>query len=238
MPDSINHPECVILLHGLARSSFSMQVIENALTQQGYCVININYPSRHLPIAKLASIAIEEGLRKCHEKKSHSIYFVTHSLGGILVRQYTQHNDIPWLKRVVMLGPPNQGSEAVDKLKNIPGYSLVNGPAGHELGTAEHDLPKKLGPVNFELGIIAGSKSLNPILSSLLTGEDDGKVSVENTKIEGMQDFITLPITHTFMMRDKETIRQIIFFLQQGKFDHSSDQPDSVKNSANRHTGY
>ena len=212
---------CVILLHGLARSSLSMQVMEFVLKKQGYCVTNINYPSRQLPISELASIAIEEGLRKCRLHPPETIHFVTHSLGGILVRQYLQQNSIPELKRVVMLGPPNQGSEAVDKLKHFQVYRLVNGPAGYDLGTSEQDTPKKLGPVNFELGVIAGKKSMNPLLSSLITGEDDGKVSVESTKIEGMNDFITLPITHTFMMLNRETIRQTIHFLKSGCFDHS-----------------
>lgn len=217
-----NQSTCVILLHGLARTRLSMQVMEFVLKKQGYCVININYPSRQLPIVELASIAIDEGLRKCSPKKPDTIHFVTHSLGGILVRQYTQQHNIPDLKRVVMLGPPNQGSEAVDKLKHLPVYGLVNGPAGLELGTSDEDLPKKLGPVNFELGVIAGSKSLNPLLSSLISGQDDGKVSVESTKIEGMKDFITLPITHTFMMLNRETIHQTIYFLQHGNFDHST----------------
>lgn len=222
MSKSAKKSSCVILLHGLARTSLSMKVMETALTKQGYYVANVSYPSRHLPVAELASIAIQEGLQRCFQHNSKAIHFVTHSLGGILVRQYTQLQSIPGLKRVVMLGPPNQGSEVVDKLKNLPGYTLVHGPAGHELGTAEHDLPKKLGPVQFELGVIAGEKSLNPILSRLLPGQNDGKVSVENTKIEGMKDFITLPITHTFMMRNRETIRQTIHFLKYGIFDHST----------------
>lgn len=220
MVDSVHQSECVILLHGLARTSLSMQTMQKALLDSGYGVINVNYPSRHLPIAKLASIAIENGLQQSRLKKYQTIHFVTHSLGGILVRQFTQNQTIPGLKRVVMLGPPNQGSHAVDKLKNIPGFKLINGPAGQELGTNEYDLPKKLGAVSFELGVIAGSKSINPLLSSLFPGEDDGKVSVENTKIEGMQDFISLPITHTFMMKNHETIRQTLHFLNHGRFDH------------------
>jgi len=220
MNEKGNQSCCVILLHGLARTHLSMQAIETALKKQGYSVANINYPSRHLPIAELASFAIENGLKKCLQKQCTSIYFVTHSLGGILVRQYTHYQNIPGLKRVVMLGPPNQGSHVVDKLKKLPGYALFNGPAGLELGTTEYDKPKKLGPVNFDLGVIAGKKSFNPLLSSLLPGQNDGKVSVENTKIDGMQDFITLPITHTFMMWNKQTIHQTLYFLEHGCFDH------------------
>lgn len=215
-----NQSECVILLHGLARTRLSMQMLDTSLSNQGYVVVNINYPSRKLPIADLATVAIEQGLSKCHKQQCKKIHFVTHSLGGILVRQYTQNNTIPKLNRVVMLGPPNQGSEAVDRLKNLPGYSLVQGPAGLELGTTDNDVPKQLGPVNFELGVIAGKRSINPLLSSLIPGQDDGKVSVESTKTQGMKDFITLPITHTFMMWSPESIHQTLYFLKHGIFDH------------------
>ncbi len=222
MTQSDHKSECVILLHGLARTYLSMQCMQSALQKQGYFVANVNYPSRKLPIAELATIAIEAGLNKCHQQNLQNIHFATHSLGGILVRQYSEQQVICGLQRVVMLGPPNQGSEAVDKLKNVPGYTLVNGPAGQQLGTSDDDLPKKLGPVDFELGVIAGKRSLNPILSSLLTGQDDGKVAVENTRVEGMKDFIILPITHTFMMRNKQTIRQTLYFLEHGYFDHQN----------------
>ncbi len=220
MSQTNHQSECVILLHGLARTHLSMSSMESVLKKNGYYVANINYPSRKLPISDLASIAIEEGLNQCRKQNLETIHFVTHSLGGILVRQYTHLHVIPELKRVIMLGPPNKGSETVDKLKNLPGFTLINGPAGHELGTAESDLPNKLGPVNFELGVIAGKRSINPILSSLIEGQDDGKVSVEHTKIEGMKDFIALPTTHTFMMRNQQTIHQTLYFLDHGVFDH------------------
>ena len=119
-----------------------------------------------------------------------------------------------------MLGPPNQGTEVVDRLRHIPMFNWLHGPAGSQLGTAQEDPPKKLGAVDFELGVIAGIRSINPLLSTLLTGQNDGKVSVENTKIEGMNDFITLPSTHTFMMRNSKVIYQVIHFLRFGQFDH------------------
>ncbi|MGH1441155.1 MAG: esterase/lipase family protein [Cellvibrionaceae bacterium] len=208
--------DCVILLHGLTRSADSMQKIDKALSDLAYQTININYPSTQFDIPTLAVNAIEPALTKCLPQ--NKVHFVTHSLGGILVRyyfnQYKAHN----LGRVVMIGPPNQGSEVVDKLKNIPGFYLINGPAGLQLGTDQESMPNKLGKANFELGIIAGSRSINLLLSSLIPGEDDGKVSIERSKLDGMSDHIILPVTHPFMMKDKEVIAQVIFFLKNGYF--------------------
>jgi len=211
--------QCVILLHGLARSAASMDKMETKLREGGFQTVNQDYPSREFPIKTLALLAIEPALADCRQKKAGSIHFVTHSLGGILVRQYLLENAIPELHRVVMLGPPNQGSEAVDELQKSPGFDWINGPAGHQLGTGRDSIPRKLGPANFTLGVIAGSSSINPILSQMLPGKDDGKVTVEGTKIEGMDDFIVLPVSHPFLMRDRTAISQTVHFLQYGAFE-------------------
>jgi len=195
-----------------------MQQLQAALENEKFTVANIDYPSREKSIEALAKTAVANGIDQCREQSADSIHFVTHSLGGILVRQYFQTNDLDRLGRVVMLGPPNAGSEAVDKLKDLPGFELLYGPAGEQLGTSETALPAQLGPVDFELGIIAGSSSINLILSSLIPGQDDGKVSVENTKVEGMSGFVTLPVTHPFMMRNSSVIDETIHFLSYGKF--------------------
>ncbi len=215
--------QCVILLHGLARTHLSMQPMQQALQKAGYCVVNIDYPSRRLPIEELAFIAVEQGLQQCRKHCGDgSIHFVTHSLGGILVRQYLTRHTLQNLGYVVMLAPPNQGTEAVDFLRKLPGYQWLNGPAGLQLGTTSEDVPRKLGPVNFELGVIAGEISFNPILSSMISSPDDGKVSVQNTQVEGMRDFITLPVNHTFIMRSKQAHRQTLHFLQHGCFKHEN----------------
>jgi pimeloyl-ACP methyl ester carboxylesterase len=209
-------------LHGLARTYLSMHPIQQVLQKAGYCVVNIDYPSRRLPIEELAFIAVEQGLQQCQKHcADDGIHFVTHSLGGILVRQYLHQHTLHNLGRVVMLAPPNQGTEAVDFLRKLPGYQWINGPAGLQLGTTAQDVPKKLGPVNFELGVIAGEISFNPILSSMISSPDDGKVSVKNTRVEGMQDFITLPVNHTFIMRSKQAHLQTLHFLQHGCFKHA-----------------
>lgn len=211
---------CVILLHGLARSSNSMIPMSEALQTQHYAVVNVDYPSRDFPIATLAELAITPALKQCRELKASAIHFVTHSLGGILLRQYLSKQTIPELKRVVMLAPPNKGSEVVDNLKSLPPFVWLNGPAGTELGTASTSLPNRLGPVDFDLGVIAGTTSINLLLSLYLPNPDDGKVSVESTKIDGMRDFITMPVSHPFIMKDDEAITQSIYYLTHGKFLH------------------
>lgn len=212
--------EEVILLHGLCRTSQSMVKMENALTVAGYKVRNVNYPSRTACIEKLADDAIGKVINDCQRDSVSKINFVTHSLGGILVRSYLMRHQIPNLGRVVMLAPPNLGSEVVDKLGWTFIFKWLNGPAGKEVGTGENSVPNQLGPANFPVGIIAGDRSMNWINSFLIPGRDDGKVSVARTKVAGMGDHIVIHATHPFIMKNREAIRQTIQFLRIGSFDH------------------
>jgi triacylglycerol lipase len=214
--------EEVILLHGLCRTSGSMLKMELALTEAGYKVRNVDYPSRTTTIQKLADDAIGKAVGDCQRNGATKVDFVTHSLGGILVRSYLARHSIPSLGRVVMLAPPNQGSEVVDKLGWLFLFKWINGPAGNELGTDKNSTPNKLGPANFPVGIIAGDRSINWINSSLIHGSDDGKVSVERTKLAGMSDHIVIHATHPFIMRNREAIRQTIQFLRMGNFSWES----------------
>ncbi len=197
------------------------------LDTAGFSVINLGYPSRKHPVEALAPLAINPALEACQRLQAERIHFVTHSLGGILLRHYMQEiqeNPIENLGRTVMLGPPNQGSEVVDKLGTMPGFNAVNGPAGRQLGTDENAITTRLGAVDFEVGVIAGYRSINLFLSTLIPGNDDGKVSVDATKVEGMKDFISLPTTHPMMMRNKTVMRQVKFFLTNGQF-YRPDNP-------------
>lgn len=212
--------ECVVLLHGLARTSSSMRDLEERLGEEQYAVVNVDYPSRHKKIEELSEIAVEKGLQFCRQKKAQRIHFVTHSLGGILVRYYLAHRKIPELGRVVMLAPPNQGSKVVDEFSEYPGYGLINGPAGYQLGTDENSIPLKLGPADFEVGIIAGDRTFNPILSTAFMEPNDGKVAVEATKLEGMKDFLLVHHSHPFIMTSREVIGQVVHFLKHGFFLH------------------
>jgi pimeloyl-ACP methyl ester carboxylesterase len=211
--------ECVVLLHGLARTSSSLDVMQEALEEDGYLTANIDYPSREHEIVALATLAVGEGLASCRAGENvEKIHFVTHSLGGILVRQYLSTETVDELGRVVMLGPPNQGSNAVDDLEGVPGFDWLNGPAGHQLGKGEASVPLALGPVDFELGVIAGNRTIDPITSAVLDDPDDGKVSVEDTKIDGMDDFVIVEHSHAFMMRMQQPIDLTKKFLRTGSF--------------------
>lgn len=211
----------VILLHGLARTHRSMRKLETALKQQGYLTINLSYPSTSKDIKTLANEIIPNALAKC--PKGARINFVTHSMGGILLRQYLSEHTIKNLNHTVMLGPPNKGSEIVDKLGSWWLFKRINGPAGQQLSTDKSSKPNQLGPANFKLGIIAGSNNFNPLLSSLLPTPHDGKVTVESSKLKGMTDHITLPVNHTFMMNKQSVIDQTVHFLKHGQFNHSTD---------------
>lgn len=213
--DSAND-ECVVLLHGLARVSNSMSELETKLQRAGYSTSNINYPSRRFTIAELAEDAVGRGIENCRQQEANEIHFVAHSLGGILVRQYLYANDLSEMGRAVMLGTPNRGAGIVDEIGNWPGFGFL-GPSARELSAAE-GIVNSLGPVDFELGVIAGNVSINPLGKLLLGESNDSVVTVESTKVDGMKDHLVLPVIHTIMMRNNTVIDHTIHFLKTGEF--------------------
>ncbi len=210
--------ECVIVLHGMGRTKYAMHKVEETLVADGYTVWNKSYPSTSKPIETLAVEHISKGLAICGQEQASKIHFVTHSLGGILVRYYLQNETIANLGKIVMLSPPNSGSEIADELKDFKLYQWMMGPAGQQLGTGAGSLPKTLDKINATVGVITGKSTSDPWFSPFIPGEDDGKVSVESARLEEMTDFLVVEAGHTFIMSNRSVLQQIRYFLKHGAF--------------------
>lgn len=213
----------VVLVHGLGRTSWSMAPLAWAARRRGYRVRNWGYRSRGGTIADHGA-ALAAMLQKLAETESGPIHVVTHSLGGIVVRAALQHESASaWrgrLGRIVMLAPPNHGSELADRFAVWPVTRRVLGPAGVALGTGESSVPQTLGalPPGVEVGVIAGDRTFDPILGRLMPGPHDGKVSVASTHVEGMTDHRVVHRGHTFLMLAPDVQSAVFGFLERGRF--------------------
>jgi len=207
--------ECVVLLHGIGDTKFSMLKLENDLKDAGYKTINVGYPANGKKIETIANDELAAAIEKCSDYRK--IHIVSHSMGGLVIRYYLNEHNLPEGSRIVMLSPPNKGSEVADYFHDSKIYELFYGEAGKELET-DSDFFKNLKPIINQVGIIAGSSSMNPFFSRLLPGKDDGRVAVENMKLEEMDDFIVISTTHLLMKYNRQVSKQTIYFLKFGKF--------------------
>jgi pimeloyl-ACP methyl ester carboxylesterase len=209
-----------VVLHGIARTYRSMRSLVKFLESEGYPVLNVDYPSTRIPLESLIE-HINKQVEAFNQDHQRRIHFVGYSLGGLMARGVINRYRPPNLGRVVQLAPPNQGSEVADFWKSNFLYRWVFGPAGQDLGAEEKNFNRILGPVDYELGVIAGNRTWDPISSAMIQGPDDGKVSVESTKVSGLTDHIVIPATHTFIIYDREAWNQVVYFFRYGKFNRT-----------------
>jgi triacylglycerol lipase len=215
--------ETVVLLHGLGLNRLAMGRLANSLRRDGYRVINVSYSSRSVSLEELAATWLPELLRAHKVDTAPRLHFVTHSMGGILLRLYLRDQRPANLGRIVMIAPPNHGSEVAEKLRENCFFRLFTGQNGRRLGTGPDSLPQQLGPLeNVDLGIIAGSRSLNPLFSAWIGRPSDGKVAIESTKLAGMSDHLVVPISHTWLQYRRPVIAQVTAYLRTGKFQHDT----------------
>lgn len=207
--------EAVVLVHGLGRSPASMMVLAQRLEWAGYGVVIVGYKSLSAAFPEQVATARSVVEECCTE--SPKVHFVGHSLGGLVIRRYLADTPPEQLGRVVLLAPPNQGSLFPEWLRDVPLGPELLGPVGTALGTDSTDIPATLPPPDYEMGIIAGTRSIQPIGHLAIPGPDDGIVSVEQTRVEGVPVMV-LPRSHTFIMSSRYTAQAVIRFLRTGEF--------------------
>ncbi len=215
-------PGGVVLLHGIARGARSLRRMQTALNVAGFATLNLDYQSRAKSLEALVN-DISPAITKFASDLDGPMHFVAHSMGGLLARAYLAKHTPPRPGRVILLGPPNNGSEIADRFRHFAMYRAFFGPAGQQLTTTLDAATKALLPApNYPLGIIAGSRSVYPIASRFLPSPNDGRVSVASTKLDGMTDHIVIPTAHPLLLRDPRAIAQTIAFLRNGRFNSTA----------------
>lgn len=213
--------DVVVMLHGLGLRSWAMARLAGNLRGEGFRVVNLTYPSRTLPLEQIAADWLPAQLRAAGLEPTTRVNFVTHSMGGIVVRLYRRDFPQARIGRVVMLAPPNQGTEVVEHLNGLAPFRWFTGINGARLGTGADSAPRALGPWptgGGEVGVIAGDRSMNPLFSSWIAGPNDGRVSVASTRLEGMTDFVVVHHSHTWVQWCDDTFAQVRTFLRHGRF--------------------
>jgi triacylglycerol lipase len=211
--------QCVVVLHGMARSRQYMAPLEIDLERVGYAVVNKSYPTRKETIEQLAA-RVDGYVQQCRDTGATRIHFVTHSLGGLVARYWLSTHALPEGGRFVMLGTPNRGSEITDRFRDQWWYRISTGPAGQQIGTGADSLPNRLGPPPLETGVIAGIRPANDEYTEWLQGPNDGKVSVASTQMPGLADYVLVDNSHYFLPRSRLALRQVRVFLETGRFEH------------------
>lgn len=209
----------VVMLDGIAHDGRDMRKLGRFLHAAGYRAVTLGYPSTRLPIEKLASEYIPSRMQHLVPDDGRPIHFVTHSMGGIVLRKMLHTVGLPRMGRAVMIAPPNHGSPVVDVLRHFSPFRWYFGPSGLQLGTCRESVPLALPPADFDVGVLAGDVSFDPWFNGMFEGPHDGKVSVASTRLEGMSDFRILPYSHYFIHRRHAVHTLALNYLQHGRFD-------------------
>jgi len=221
---AISNKQCVVLVHGLWRSGWAMRSIANDLEDFAYQTVSISYPSTSMNIPEIAENYLPAAIAECKQGGAEQIHLVSHSMGGIVVRQYLQTNHLPLGGKVVMLSPPNQGSELSEKFGDAGWYQHIVGPAGVSLSKKESGIISTLKAVKEPVGIIAAYRDWSLWPSAWLPAPNDGTVSVESMALAEMDDFVLINSGHAMMRFNSVTHQQIRYFLATGEFYHSEKE--------------
>jgi pimeloyl-ACP methyl ester carboxylesterase len=220
----ISNKQCVVLVHGLWRSGVAMNSIADDLNEFDYQTVSISYPSTSMSIPEIAERYLPPAIDECKQGGAEQIHLVSHSMGGIVVRQYLQNNHLPSGSKVVMLSPPNQGSELSEKFGNEGWYQQIVGPAGASLTKKESGIISTLRTIEEPVGIIAAYRNWSVWPSTWLPEPNDGTVSVASMMLDEMDDFVLINSGHAMIRFNDASQEQIRYFLSKGEFYHAQNE--------------
>jgi len=188
-----------------------MGFLAKQLRKRGFDASTISYRSLKKSPA--------ENARKVHELIKNLpnpvVHLVGHSLGGIVILHLLdQYDDIPD-GRVVLMGSPVRGSAFAKQLAGNRWSRLL-------LGRSTEDGVLGGAPVyqdERELGIIRGTVRLGAAALVRKPGEtNDGVVSESETMINGANDYVDLPLSHSMLIFSRRSAELIKHFLNNGRF--------------------
>lgn len=222
----------VIVLHGLGQSRHSMQpLVSHLRTTLDATVLSVGYAS---PQAGLEAHAETLNNVIAAMPDATTLSFVGHSLGNLVVRRWMSTAPAATLNRVqrmVMLGPPNQGSQLARLASRVWFLAMLSDGPTRELGADWDRIASQLAIPTCDFAIVAGGTGTEQGMSMLLAGDDDAIVTVEETRLEGASDFLLLPVHHADMMRSKAVQRAAVCFLRDGHFPREPAPPQALPTS-------
>ncbi len=210
----------VVLVHGFMDTRFHLYFMEKQLISEGYVVINKTYPSVTMSIEDCADYlagVIERGTEGITDP--YELDFITHSMGGLVVRCYLAKYHPPQAKRLVMIATPNRGVTKAELAARFPLADRVLGPALMEMAQGPDYLCALCGGAPaVEFGVITGGKGDGQGYSLFIPGDDDGIVAVRSAYLPGASDFLLLDHIHNLICFYDDTIANARAFLTDGAF--------------------
>ena len=214
-PEGDDAPPLVFLIHGILLGTWSFEEMGDRLSDAGYAVCRVAYPSTQ---ASIAEHAAQLNRLLDHLEGYGELYLVGHSMGGLIARTALHERADPRVRSLITLGTPHTGAVPADILKDWYPFQVVFGPSGQQLVTGAQAFAARLPPPPVPMGCIAGGKGNGKGYNPLLPGDNDGTVTVESALYAGASDTLVVPALHSFMMSNDQVIAAVIAFLQEGRF--------------------
>jgi len=213
-----------VFLHGALKSAFSMKRLEKAFARRGYQTFNWDYDSRNHTVEQNA--AMLDSIVTARGYDQDVMHFVTHSMGALVARYYLTHYSPPRQGRFVMIAPPNQGSILATELQDFPPFRWIYKKNVDQLVMGDSTFAANLGIPECEFGIIAGGTGGKYGFTWYLPGDDDSVLSVKQTRLSGASDFVLVNHVHATIMREDDTIRNAMHFIEDGSFIHGQGRAE------------